>query len=72
MKKIIAIAAAASLFIASAMNINAKSKVQVEEEGVCYAWLTSCGIEICYEFPFDMGDDFLVEFMDVLEDIFCD
>lgn len=70
MKKAISFVAAALFFVAGAMNLNAKNRVQ-EEEVYCYAWLTSCGVEVCYEFPFEMGEDFFVGFLDVLEDVYC-
>ena len=52
------------------MNLSAKSKCQ--EDVYYYAWLTSCGVEFDWEFDIEMDDEFCLDFLDFLEDLFCD
>ena len=71
MKKAITIVAAALFFIAGAMNLNAKNKLNEEDE-FYYGWITSCGIDVVFSFPFELDDEACVDFLDFFEDIFCD
>lgn len=70
MKKAITIAAAALFFLAGNMSLNAKTELHDEEE-YYYGWITSCGVDVVFSFPFELDDDTCVEFLDVFEDIFC-
>ncbi|MBR1698922.1 MAG: hypothetical protein IJ714_03950 [Bacteroidales bacterium] len=70
MKKAITIAAAALLLVAGAMNLSAKNCAQ-DEKTYCYGFITSCGIEACLEFPFELDAEFCVVYLDNLEDYYC-
>ncbi len=65
MKKTVTLAAAALFLTVGAMKLSAKVDKHY------YGFITSCGVDVCLEFPFEVDDEFCVVYLDNLEDLYC-